>query len=542
MFNKYISVRIVSAITLLLVIGMAVLVFAQSRLSNQFFSEEFSLAYQEKTLLLASQMYGGIKWKKQKSIEEVYANQTDPEAKSNLSDVLITDADLAPLAQFNAEIYKNVDLEILLKENHGALAESPYLTIEDPLHVTTLASVIDPKKDAIIGYVAMSWSKVQALQELTKLIGMSILTSIAVTLVIVVVLVILLQLIAIRPIIDLKKAMDYLARGDLDTKIPFIEKIDEIGQMAKAVQIFKDNAIEKTQLEKEQESKEKQAEEEKREVMKALAKDFESQVGGLIAALVSAASQLQSTAQNMSKIADEVSNFSQTVASTSIEASSNVNTVAAAMEQMSVSSMEIASQINNARTESDQAAKSADNASITIDNLNDLMSNIGEVVGAIRGIAEQTNLLALNATIEAARAGEAGRGFSVVAEEVKKLATETGSKTDDVEDRIAQISKAVGSSVTAVEQIIGNVSEINNVVTIVSAAAEEQNSTNKEINRGVSEASDGVKHVSVIISDVQKGANESKNAADAVLHAANELASISDRLSESVDSFLRQIS
>jgi methyl-accepting chemotaxis protein len=541
MFKKSIAARIVSAITLFLVIGMAILVFAQNSLTSSFFFKEFTQSYQEKTLLLASQMYGAIKWKKQQSIEDVYAKQAAPESESNLSDVLVTDADRNLITSFRADNYENVELAPILNESFEQIGDNRHLTIEHDRHVITLVAVVDETKNKTLGYVAMAWSKLSAFENMASLRNTSIITSAVITLFITGSLVVLLQIMSIRPIASVKETMALLASGDLTVDIPFIDKVDEIGQMAQAVQVFKDSAIEKEQLEAEQAAKEKQAEEEKREAMRQLAENFQSKVGGLVSSMATAATELQSTAENMKSIAEQSSQSTQSVARTSSEASANVNSVAAAMEEMTASNVEITSQINNTMEQSNHAAQSADDANVTIANLSELMSNIGEVVGAIRGIAEQTNLLALNATIEAARAGEAGKGFAVVADEVKKLANETGAKTDDVEQRISEISTAVDSSVHVMGQVIDNVSEINNAITIVSAATEEQNATGKEINRSVSEASGGVQNVSTIISDLQDGVNNSQNAADAVLTAANELAQISEQLNSSVDDFLSQI-
>ncbi|NCT40309.1 MAG: HAMP domain-containing protein [Alphaproteobacteria bacterium] len=541
MFKKSIAVRIVSAITLLLVIGMGVLVIAQNTLTNSFFSNEFRRTYEEKTLLLASQMYGGIKWKKEASINEVYAKQADPENDTVLSDVLVTDADRNPLSQFSAEQHDNVDLVAVLGDEFEKLKDEPFVTIDDGVHIITMTAVIDEKKGVVLGYVVMSWSKLHAMNKMASMRNMSIISAGIITLMIAGALVVLLQIMSIRPITSLKETMALLAGGNIDVDIPFTDRVDEIGQMASAVQVFKDNAIEKEKLELEQAEREKRAELEKKESMRLLGDNFKSQVGGLVSSLAAAATELQSTAENMKGIAEQASGYTQTVANTSGEASSNVNAVAAAMEEMTTSNIEITSQINNTLQQSTNAARSADDANVTIANLSELMSTIGDVVGAIRGIADQTNLLALNATIEAARAGEAGKGFAVVADEVKKLANETGEKTDDVEARISQISSAVDSSVLVMGTIIENVSEINNAITIVSSAAEEQNATGKEINRSISEASEGVQNVSMIIGDVQKGMTESQNAADAVLSAANELAQVSEQLSSSVDEFLRQM-
>ncbi len=345
----------------------------------------------------------------------------------------------------------------------------------------------------------------------------------------------------LKPLANMTQAMDTLSKGDTSVDVPALERTDEIGEIATSVQIFKENAIEKIRLEEQQIENEARAEEEKKRAMNELAESFDSQVGGLISSLASASTELQSTAESMRSIADETSKSSSTVASSSEEASINVSTVASAMEEMSATSAEISSQVTAVSSKSNDTANNAQSANETVGNLNGLVGNIGEVVIAIQDIAEQTNLLALNATIEAARAGEAGKGFAVVADEVKKLATETAQKTNEINDRINEIQGATHDSVRAMERIIDNITEIDHSVTGVSAAVEEQNATTGEIVRSVSEASQGVNNVSQIITDVQKGAGETGESADAVLGAAKEVSQLSENLKGSVDQFLDTI-
>jgi len=345
----------------------------------------------------------------------------------------------------------------------------------------------------------------------------------------------------IRPLAATKNYADEISAGNLEVDQPVHNFEDEIADMMSSLSVFKDNAIEASLLREQQKQQEIRAELQQKQAMQDLANSFDQEVGGVINALAAASTELQSSAESMRVIADETSQASSTVASSSEEASANVSTVASAMEEMSASSQEISTQVTSAKTQSNDTAENAERANHTVGNLNQLVENIGSVVVAIQDIAEQTNLLALNATIEAARAGDAGKGFAVVADEVKKLATETGQKTEEINTRINEIQDATRSSVEAMERIISNISEIDGSVTGVSAAVEEQNATTNEIVRSVSEASQGVQQVSEIIMEVQKGAGETGTSADAVLGASKEVAQLSDSLKNSVDGLLLRI-
>lgn len=303
----------------------------------------------------------------------------------------------------------------------------------------------------------------------------------------------------------------------------------------------KDALAQANEAKRKQELAEEQSKKERAETMNDIAHDFNAQIGGLITSLSTASGELQTTAQSMRGIADKTSGDSESVAQSSGAASENVNTVASAMEEMSATSSAIAAQMSSVKSKSTDTASNVKEASDTVNNLDILAENIGEVVTSIRDIAEQTNLLALNATIEAARAGEAGKGFAVVAEEVKKLASETAAKTDEIEGRISEIQHATKDSVGAMERVIGNIKEIDGAVDEVSSAVQEQNTTASEIVRSISEASQGVSRVSEIIMNVRSGAKETGASSDAVLEAASEVANLSDTLKAAVDNFLLQI-
>ncbi len=272
-----------------------------------------------------------------------------------------------------------------------------------------------------------------------------------------------------------------------------------------------------------------------------MADDFESRTSGIIKSLAAAATEMQATAAQMTAASGSTANASQIVAAAATEADSNVQTVAAATEELSASSSEIARQISSVAEKSTRASGEAIKTSEQVNELNSLADSIGEVIGAIKDIAEQTNLLALNATIEAARAGEAGKGFAVVADEVKKLATETASKTVQIDERVGKIQAAIRSTVDAVGRIINDVRDIDHSTATVASAVEEQNAATAEIGRNVSEASTGTQQVAQNIVDVQRSAEETGEAANNLNQAAIELAEISENLQEQVGTFLAEI-
>jgi methyl-accepting chemotaxis protein len=344
-----------------------------------------------------------------------------------------------------------------------------------------------------------------------------------------------------KPINDMSEAMQALARDDYDTIIPGTERSDEIGDMASSVQVFKENGLETKRLEEQQARSEERLAVEKKEAMAAMAQQFDDRVGGTIAELTEAAEKLQQASTNMEGTATQTQNSSATVASAAEETSTNVATVASATEEMTSSAREISTQISNVASKANMATASANNTSAKVDELNQLVENIGEVVTAIKGIAEQTNLLALNATIEAARAGEAGKGFAVVADEVKKLANETAQKTEEIESRITEIQGATQGAVAAMQDIISNISEIDQVSAGTAGAVEEQNSVIEEITRNISEVSEAAADVAREIGNVQLASGETGQASQMLKSSASDISTLSGNLAGSVKEFLDEI-
>lgn len=345
----------------------------------------------------------------------------------------------------------------------------------------------------------------------------------------------------LRPLEAIRSTMTRLADGERDIAVPGLERRDEIGAMAAAVEVFRKNAEEVARLEAEQAERDRLAAEEKRRMMNELADSFLASVGGVVDMVSSAATEMESTAQSMTATAEETNRRAVAVSAASEEASTNVNSVASAADELSSSIGEIARQVQHAAGIAANAVTSADATNRTVEGLAATAQKIGEVVELINSIAEQTNLLALNATIEAARAGDAGKGFAVVAQEVKALASQTSKATEEIGQQISDIQAATAEAVRAIREIGGTIVSINEISTAIASAVEEQGAATDEIARNVQQASSGTGEVSANIAGVSSAASETGSAASQVLGAARDLAAQAERLRHEVNGFVERV-
>jgi methyl-accepting chemotaxis protein len=345
----------------------------------------------------------------------------------------------------------------------------------------------------------------------------------------------------VKPVNSMTAAMSDLAAGNLDVAIPGAGRRDELGRVAKAMEVFKSNAVAQRKLESDQKEAEARSAAQRKGEMAGLADHFERAVGGIIDTVSAASNELEATATTLTRTADMTRQMSATVNTASGTASTNVQAVAAATDQMATSIVEIGRQVQNSSRIAADAVAQAEKTDARVNELSTAANRIGDVVKLITAIAEQTNLLALNATIEAARAGDAGRGFAVVAQEVKALAAQTAQATGEISTQIAGMQAATNDSVAAIKEISGTIGQIAEIAAVIAAAIDEQRNATGNISRNVRDAAAGTSEVASGITKVTDGANETGAASSEMLSSARSLARESARLRDEVGRFLQSI-
>jgi len=345
-----------------------------------------------------------------------------------------------------------------------------------------------------------------------------------------------------RPTIAMCKAMRELASGNFDVVLPGLGRKDEIGEMAGAVEEFKVQAVTKAERDAAaSEAQNKEAAAARRAELIRFADDFETAVGAIVSNVSASAVQLESAASTLTRTAETTQTLSSQVAGVSEQASSNMQSVATATEELSASVEEIGRQVRDSSRIAEAAVVQAKETDGRIGKLSHAAQQIGEVVKLITAIAEQTNLLALNATIEAARAGEAGRGFAVVASEVKSLASQTAKATDEISSHIAGMQGATAESVAAIKEIGATIGQISTIATSIASAVEEQGAATQEIACSVQNVAQGTQAAATDIGQVNRGAAETGSASEEVLNSAKTLSAESTRLRAELDRFMANI-
>ena len=343
-----------------------------------------------------------------------------------------------------------------------------------------------------------------------------------------------------RPLSAITATIERVAEGAQDVEVPHVDRADEIGALARAIQIFKD-AMERNRNLNAQVSADTEAREARSRHIETSAEQFRQAIGAVLNAVTQNATAMRKTAQNITRVTSDANGRAEAASGATAQASKNVSAVAGAAEELSTSVAEIGRQVRQSAGAVEQTGQRTEKSIAEIESLAAATQRIDGVLTLIQAIAEQTNLLALNATIEAARAGEAGRGFAVVAHEVKALAGQTAKATEEIGQNVSLIQASTKNAVDAVREIGGAVQDINNITSNIAGAVEQQDSATREISVNAQSAAQGNQTLVANIASLRDAIGETDSAAASVLTASSELTSTAETLSREVERFFRNL-
>jgi methyl-accepting chemotaxis protein len=340
------------------------------------------------------------------------------------------------------------------------------------------------------------------------------------------------------PLERITSHMKAMAKGDFSNKLSKndLQRGDEVGALFKAAETIPN-------------------------IINNMINDIDGMVTAITSTSTDLAAVARQTASNVhdmsektmaiSAASEEASTNSNSIAAGMEQATTNLSTVASATEEMSVTINEISENAARVRAISSEASEQADSVNTVMKELGVAANEIGQVTETITDISAQTNLLALNATIEAARAGEAGKGFAVVANEIKELARQTATATQDIRAKIDAIRASTTTAINDIERIAEVIRNVNEIVPQMAAAIEEQSVVTKDVAENIAQATAGVAdsneniaqtsavstEISRDIAEINASVAEIRTGSDRTLNNAAEMSALAEQLKVMISKF-----
>lgn len=530
--RKMTIVASLAAATIIIALSV-IAVVNQTNSLNQLGSKSFITI----TKLLSKNIGGGLKWGKKDAVEAIYKDFVKSDGDA-ITQLVTFNAAGEPFTTYSANNGASVDLSNAPKWIDSTGTEAYSISMEN--YVVAAIPVFSGKNNDFVGTLAIAWSNQQIQDSIFAAELQIFYFAIAALIAVIALMIYTARSLIGKPLEEMNQVMSQLAKGNNQVEVPYLSRQDDIGLIAKAVLVFKENALNQVSLEAEKDQTSKASHD--REIyVDQLIQDFRTNISTGLEYVTNNSSEMKDTADTLFNISHETSEQATLATSASEEASTNVATVAAAAEELSSSISEITRQVEQTSKIVVSANETTEITNTQIINLAEKSQRIGDVISLIQDIAEQTNLLALNATIEAARAGEMGKGFAVVATEVKSLANQTAKATEEISAQISDIQISTSGAVKGINKITDIMQEVNDYTTSIGSAVGEQNLATIEISENVANASNGTQEMATSIAEISQSIKQTNVSADEVTQASSQMNTQIDELKNSITDFLNKV-
>ncbi len=396
------------------------------------------------------------------------------------------------------------------------------------------------KKDTVIGIIYIGIGKVPEIGSVTKQITTNFILGGLIILLLTLLTVTKVFNFIASPFIALAEITQKISTWDVSKSIPFQSRIDEAGVLARALQALR-TEMDNADTSKQSKEAEIQSKLQRQTQISGAIEEFRNTMNSMLGKVNDGVTELLSMAHSLTDVTlkTEMETNSARIAMNS--ALLNVDSVASASYQLAEAGREIAGQTSISSKVVSEALINGETSADSVLKLSTYVERVGQVVSLIQKIAGQTNLLALNATIEAARAGEAGKGFSVVASEVKQLASQTESATKEITMQISSIQSATSEAVKSVKAVSHILEGIGQSASNIAAAVEEQGGATFEIARSASQAASSTSDIRENFNSIGQAVQRTKDSADRMQSLAEQFSKTNEDLSISINAFISKV-